>query len=219
MEHDIAATTYTLERYVLGELSEADRDLFEEHYFDCAECAGHLRDFSQFSAGARTVLAGQPRVFQADKPGWLDRFRLSWPRPAFAALCLPALVVLSSATAYQAGARRGQPKPQALASILLRPETRGEEASIAARALGAFLLLELDIPAAHGELQWQIRGPGSPTPLMAGAAAAPAPGDSLKLLLPASPLAPGRYLLTIRSRPDPRSGAVTVDSACRFRID
>jgi hypothetical protein len=218
VEHDIATTSYTLERYVLGELSESDRDLFEEHYFDCAECAGQVRDFSEFATGARAVLAGQRR-FPHDKPGWLDPLRLFWRRPAFAALCLSALVVSSWVTAYQAGARRGQAQPQAVASVLLRPETRGEDTSIAAQTLGAFLLIELDVPGAHGELRWEVRGSGSPNPLMAGAAAAPAAGDSLKLLLPAARLAPARYILTVRSKRDAGSAASTVEAAYRFRID
>src|SRR4026208_2033408 len=98
MDHDTAATSYTIERYMLGERSERDRDQFEEHFFDCAECAGHVRSFSQFAANARLVLA-EP-LTQTDvvatrekKPGWLDGFRLWQLRPAYG-LCLSALVVL-----------------------------------------------------------------------------------------------------------------------------
>ena len=31
------------EKYLLGELSEADTEAFEQHYFDCARCFEELR--------------------------------------------------------------------------------------------------------------------------------------------------------------------------------
>ncbi|HXH41588.1 MAG TPA: zf-HC2 domain-containing protein [Thermoanaerobaculia bacterium] len=47
------------ERYVLGELEPAERDAFEEHFFDCVECSGDVRDETKIAAGIGTVEALQ----------------------------------------------------------------------------------------------------------------------------------------------------------------
>ena len=43
MSHDNAVATMAAERYLLDELTEAERDVFEEHYFTCPECAEDVR--------------------------------------------------------------------------------------------------------------------------------------------------------------------------------
>ncbi len=39
MDHNEAIQLQAAVKYVLGELSPVQRDDYEEHYFDCAECA------------------------------------------------------------------------------------------------------------------------------------------------------------------------------------
>ncbi len=50
------------ERYLLGTLSRAERDEFEEHFFDCLECAEDVRAASALLAGARPVPEAPPAV-------------------------------------------------------------------------------------------------------------------------------------------------------------
>jgi hypothetical protein len=54
MDHHEATKSMTAERYTLGELSPEERDAFEEHFFDCTECADEVRDAAKFAAGVRT---------------------------------------------------------------------------------------------------------------------------------------------------------------------
>ena len=42
------------ERYLLGELTDAERDQFEEHFFDCSACADDVRG-TPLPAGAREL--------------------------------------------------------------------------------------------------------------------------------------------------------------------
>ncbi len=42
--------------YVLGELSQVQREEYEEHYFDCAECAIDLKALATFADTTREVL-------------------------------------------------------------------------------------------------------------------------------------------------------------------
>jgi len=54
MNHDDAMEMMAAERYTLGELEPAERDAFEEHFFDCSVCADDVRDSAKFAAGVRT---------------------------------------------------------------------------------------------------------------------------------------------------------------------
>ena len=55
MNHEDAAKSMTAERYTLGELEPAERDAFEEHFFECSACADDVRDNTKFAAGVRTA--------------------------------------------------------------------------------------------------------------------------------------------------------------------
>ena len=55
MDHAEAVRLNATERYISGELSEALRDQFEEHYFDCFECANDLKSLDTFRTGSRMV--------------------------------------------------------------------------------------------------------------------------------------------------------------------
>jgi anti-sigma factor RsiW len=53
--HDEAILINAVEQYLLGELPPPLPDAFEEHYFDCPECAQSLWMAVQFAAGLRIV--------------------------------------------------------------------------------------------------------------------------------------------------------------------
>jgi len=54
MTHDNAIETMAAERYILDELDPAERDAFEEHFFDCTGCTADVRDAAKIAAGVRT---------------------------------------------------------------------------------------------------------------------------------------------------------------------
>ncbi len=53
-EHRAAVESMAAERYVLGEMEPAERDAFEDHFFDCAECSSDVRDETKIGAGVTT---------------------------------------------------------------------------------------------------------------------------------------------------------------------
>ena len=57
MDHNEAIKLRAAERYALGELPEQVRDAYEEHFFDCAECAMDMKAVSAFVDGARDIFA------------------------------------------------------------------------------------------------------------------------------------------------------------------
>jgi hypothetical protein len=54
MTHDNAIKSLAAERYILDDLEPAERDAFEEHFFDCTICADDVRDCAKFADGVRT---------------------------------------------------------------------------------------------------------------------------------------------------------------------
>jgi hypothetical protein len=103
MDHSEAVRLQAAEKYVLGELQGALRDEYEEHCFDCVECALDLKSVAAFvdtsrqmfreeAASAQLAVAGAGRPAQV-RTSWLQQFRWAFAAvPAFAALVLVAVV-------------------------------------------------------------------------------------------------------------------------------
>jgi anti-sigma factor RsiW len=53
MDHIEAVRLQAAEMYLLGELPNSQREEYEEHYFDCADCAEDIMDAVAFMEGAR----------------------------------------------------------------------------------------------------------------------------------------------------------------------
>jgi hypothetical protein len=186
----------------LDELAPEAREEFEEHFFECAQCAQQVRDLATLRASAKVVLRERPQPREAAEPvkRRLERWLSGWwmqPGLGWAAAC--AMLLVATGATWQTVSLRKQMRPQAVASFVLRPETRGELTSIPAQNMGAFVLLEADLPGAAGELQWELRQANRASAVDQGVSGAPEPGASFKLLLPSSRLPAGEYNLSIRS--------------------
>src|ERR1700722_2582193 len=97
MDHTAVVRTKMTERYLLAELEPAERDEFEEHFFECQECALDVSAGAQFVAGSKVVLAESSApapVPAAPGPGWARYGWWSWLRPQVAAVALSLLLVM-----------------------------------------------------------------------------------------------------------------------------
>ncbi len=56
MDHNEALRLHAVEKYVLGELPPSLRDEFEEHFFECQECALDVNAAAEFVDNVRAVL-------------------------------------------------------------------------------------------------------------------------------------------------------------------
>lgn len=93
MNHNEAKQLQAAEKYLLGELSLAQREEYEEHYFDCAECAVDLKAMAVFADNAREVLRQEKANSMVTgrapvQGGWFNWLRPIVAVPAFAALLL-----------------------------------------------------------------------------------------------------------------------------------
>jgi hypothetical protein len=98
MDHNDAVRLQAAEKYILGEFPQNLRDEYEEHFFDCAECAVDVKAIAAFADTTREVLrraetdAAQKAAAPA-RGGWF-----AWLRPIVA---VPAFAVLLLVIGYQ----------------------------------------------------------------------------------------------------------------------
>lgn len=78
MDHEYIENNQVVDRYVLGRLSEAEADVFEDHYLTCDECLRRLelaekfqRGFRQVAAEEATGLVGMLAAFLRSRRGLL----------------------------------------------------------------------------------------------------------------------------------------------------
>src|SRR3979490_1880554 len=98
MDHNETIQLQAAVKYVLGELSAAQREEYEEHYFDCVECAVDIKALATFADTTREVLRREREAQLAKdlvpaRGGWL-----SWLQPVVA---IPAMAALLLIIAYQ----------------------------------------------------------------------------------------------------------------------
>jgi hypothetical protein len=153
MDHSEALRLQAAEKYVLGELTPALRDEYEEHYFDCQECAADIKAAVAFVDASRAQFRSEPREVLPSKEhgeqGWFP-----WLRPA---VLLPALAVLAAAVAYQSfvtipGLKRATATPIAGSASfisLIGANSRGEGAKSFTIQQNQPVILEVDIPPAQ----------------------------------------------------------------------
>jgi hypothetical protein len=98
MDHLEAKRLHAAEKYILGELSSEQRDAYEEHYFDCAECAEDVKATLAFVTAGREFVREQPVLAPSvpEKPS-PSRHWSSWFRPVIA---VPAMAALLLAVGY-----------------------------------------------------------------------------------------------------------------------
>ena len=203
-----------VERYFLQELTPDLRDEFEEHFFDCQECATDVRETAEFIAAAKREFEANP----VPKPGAVSKrqSRLApfWPAVAWSALAASLLVI-----AYQNVFVYPRFKseiaelkaPEILPSLsLVNGNSRGGSTpEVQVGATHAFLLL-LDIPtqdrfssytcllySSSGSLSWRAE------------VSAESAKDTVSIRVPSASVPPGEYRLTVQGNMD--RGGTPVD--------
>jgi len=98
MDHNETIRLQAAVKYVLGELSQVQREEYEEHYFDCAECAVDITALATFADTTREVLRlERDRKLAED----LLPSRGIWQRWLQPLIAVPALAALLLIIAYQ----------------------------------------------------------------------------------------------------------------------
>ena len=124
MSHDTAVATMAAERYLLDELTEAERDTFEEHYFTCPECAEEVRAGEAMRREMQDVfLVTRERAPLPFRPPARRWFHSTGVLPWAVAAVLVLAVGYQSAVVIPS--LRGLSDAQVLSPLVLRPASRG----------------------------------------------------------------------------------------------
>lgn len=157
MDHNEAIRLQAAEKYVLGELPRELRDAYEEHYFDCAQCAIDVKAAAAFVDAGRDILRAQrqdaPATGKAARTAKASSGWFFWLRPAFA---VPAFAVLLLALGYQSFVSVPHWKQAAMQAAvprvlpmysLIAANTRGAESQALQVREGEPFGLYVDVPA------------------------------------------------------------------------
>jgi hypothetical protein len=189
MEHSRAIDSMAAERYILGELNLDERDAFEEHFFDCPECAMSVRDGAKIEA---TIRLGVPHGAA------LPRSRMNW----WAAAC----VVLAGGLAYQPVAQQiaEHRKPHIQTARVLMPQwingdSRGDEVTEVLASPGEPVLIDFPFETTvPGRYRGEIRDARGRQVGDTFDVPPPLPNSGLSLFVAEGVLTSGNYTLVIR---------------------
>jgi hypothetical protein len=147
MDHEDAVRLKATERYLLSELDPDQRDQFEEHLFDCHECALDVRAAAMLVEQTKSLLSEARRPVLV-KSAPVRKVWLAWLRPAFA---LPAVATLLAIIGYQNLIVFPEMKqanmPQVLPSASINVATRGGSGPVVHARRGETFLLLVNFPS------------------------------------------------------------------------
>ncbi len=196
MDHNEAIRLMGAEQYLLNELSPELREQFEEHFFECTECANDVRAGAIFLEQSKAIFAAEAAAPQREiapakpeKQSWW-----AWLRPSVA---VPVFAMLLAVIAYQNWPSHSS--PQILQAAYVNIGSRGGNVpSISLHQNEGFLLrvsmppagsyssYSADIYAPDGKLQWSLQLPYT------------AEGDSYFIRVPGGHHQEGTYTVAIR---------------------
>jgi hypothetical protein len=205
MDHQEAVRRGAIEKYLLDEIPQPERDEFEMHFFDCQECAEEMRTTAAFLAGAKMELrrshVAQRAHAAVKKPWFAILCRPAVVAPAFALLLL--ILVYQTIVNLPRFADHGVQikNPELLTPLSLSGgDGRGGAVPTAATPKGRPLLLSLDIPTAErfssyvcvlvapsGAAVWRL-------PVSAAQAK-----ETVAISVPSGSLGPGNYRLLVQA--------------------
>lgn len=99
IDHEQAIKTMMAERYLLGELSENERDAYEAHLFDCQVCFDQVKAGTEFVSYLKQISVEEP-VTIAPRPVGLMTKLLAGLRQPIAACAVAACVLAVGSNVY-----------------------------------------------------------------------------------------------------------------------
>jgi len=211
MKHEDTLREMSVERYLLGELTGDSRNTFEEHLFECTECASEVKAGVALLEGARLELAANRREATTPRKASLFGWLLSpvLLAPALAA-CL-ALVIYQSAFVVP-GIRKQLAESKAPAVlntlVLTGGAARGESLPRISAPADGFFLLSVDIPsvAEYSSYVCTLYSP-SGKPVWSGEVTPDQAKDAVQIQVPSAVTQAGENTLLVQGVRQGGSGA------------
>jgi hypothetical protein len=220
MDHEEASRMQACSRYLLGDLSLAEAEAFEEHFLACLQCAEELKAGAIFDENVRAVFHDQASslavVSPAEPrtgPGWLKRLHPAiWLPCSIAACCLLALSVYQNLRQIPGLKREiaalSDPQPVPQVPLKIAREQSPVRIQPAAHFWIAYFFLPN--PAEYPSYICEIRNSGGSL-LKTVTLPAPAPGDPFSILLRRSDFPGGIYSFKVHGQNSSIITSYTVD--------
>jgi hypothetical protein len=217
MNHDQATELTAVEKYLLDELTPEAREEFEEHFFDCQECAVDLRATDAFITAAKQEFRRNPVPKTGAGSTGKRPLASFWPSAiAWFALAASLLVIVYQNVIVFPHIQNQIAElktPEILPSVsLVGGNSRGGELPAAELDSARPFLLQLDIPtqdrfssytcllySPSGSLSWKVD------------VSAQSAKDTVLIRVPSSGGRFGEYTLAVQGNMD--RGATSVDLA------
>jgi len=203
MTHQQALDGLASERYLLDEMTEVERFEFEDHYFDCAECAEDVRLGDMIRQEARRAGVAMAPNTQVGRPAVVLTSAKWWRRPMVAAPWAVA-ATLALVVGYQSlvtvPGLRDASGPQSIEPVMLRGATRGAATTVAIAPGQRFVAFSADLLTAPqlSSLTYEVLD-ANRSAVSSGKSSVPASGAPLMLLIPVDELRrAGHYTLFVR---------------------
>jgi hypothetical protein len=224
MNHQDALKEMAVERYLLGELKGASLESFEEHLFECPECAMDVKTGVTFIDGARTELIAPQRVLAPRAENarkWNSWFTSPWILgPALTA----SLVVLAVQTfvvqpRMKLEVARAQTPAVLNPLILANAGARGDSVpEIIAPEHGSFVI-SLDVPTTGGFSGYLCSLSGADGSLLWQTIISPEQArDALLINMPTDKTKEGLNTFLIQGLPAAGSSGGTLEDLARYRF-
>jgi len=224
MNHQEALQEMAVERYLLGELSGAPLDSFEEHLFECSECAMEVKIGGTFIHAVRTEVSvprrvAAPRVESARR--WTSWFTSPWILAPALAACL--LILAFQTFVLQPRMKLEVARAQAPAVlnplILANAGPRGDSIpEVVAPEHGSFVV-SLDVPATGGYSSYRcsLYAPDG-SPLWQTTVSPEQARDALLISLPADKTREGLNTFLIQGLRTRGSSSDTLEDLAKYRF-
>jgi hypothetical protein len=231
MDHAEAMDTGAAERYALGQMEEGERDRYEEHFFDCPECAAEVKAAVSFLDNAETVVREKARVAPGPdehapphtEPWWAGLRALFWPLPYGAAA---AAALLVGVVGYQSllvvpGLKQALGEARSLRSapsyFLTISRGEGPVVTTSERERTVVLTLSRSSDRTFPFYLCEVREARGRT-VLSNVVPAPPPQDELQILLPTETLRPGAYVVVVAGLESVSAPASTSSEAAQYHF-
>jgi hypothetical protein len=200
MNHELAVKINAVDKYLMNELTGAERHDFEEHLFDCPACFGLVERDALILDNLKEVLREpvpeEKRSFSSVLAEWMRPLVFV---PSFAALALAMFTGYQNLVYIPALS-----KPLVLQPHVIDSVARGEGTAIHLdRGEPMFnLSFDVDSPQAYASYVCEFQNDRKETVLTVDAGKPASAAFTLNLLLPAKKFPPGQYVAIISAGTD-----------------
>jgi hypothetical protein len=196
MDHDYAVQIEAPMKYALGELTDAERDSFEEHFADCSKCIADTEAAAAFAANAKAVFLERGNAPPRKRFEWLNL------RPALGfslALNAALAAVLGFAVLRPVGPGGGEGQANLVDVAPIEGPTRsGAEAKqTVVRTTGRDVVVQVYLPEHYERYSYSVTRTGSSAAELAGELPGQGAGESLNVRLRTASLKPAEYQVTV----------------------